>query len=189
MKLPFARSGQRLRGVVLLALLIALALLSIGMMSAVDVWSLSRQREREQELLFVGSQYRQAIRHYYLAAPSGGQRGYPTSVAVLLDDDRFPIPVHHLRRAYPDPITGNPQWGELRVGDRIQGVYSLSEARPLKQAGFPANEQAFNDADSYKSWIFAYIPRRAVAIGPPASGAPPSAPPRPSPTPNRRNPS
>lgn len=189
MKMPFATRRRRPRGVVLLALLIALTLLSIGMMSAVDVWSMSRQREREQELLFVGSQYRQAIRHYYLAAPSGGQRGYPPSLAVLLDDDRFPIPVHHLRRAYPDPITGNAEWGELRVGERIQGVYSLSDARPLKQAGFPANEQAFNDADSYKSWIFTFIPRRAVAVGPPASGAPPSTPPRPSSTPSRRNPS
>ncbi len=181
------------RGVVLLALLIALALLAIGLMSAVDVWTLSRQREREQELLFVGDQYRKAIRHYYLSAPAGGQRGYPPSIDVLLQDDRFPIPVRHLRRAYPDPITGNAEWGLLRAGDRILGVYSLSEVHPIKQAGFPPADQTFSDAAGYKDWVFAYLPRRGVGAVPskPASGPPPTdrPPMTPSPTPSRRSPS
>ena len=179
---PTRRLGlarRRERGVVLLALLVALTLLGIGLMNVVDVWTLSRQREREQELLFVGDQYRQAIRRYYSAAPVGGQRGYPTSLEVLLEDDRFPIPVRHLRRAYPDPITGKADWGLLKVGDRILGVYSLSEAAPLKQAGFKPVYEAFKDATSYKDWVFAYVPRRGVAV--------PATPPR-TPTPPRRSP-
>jgi type II secretory pathway pseudopilin PulG len=163
-----SRSGQR--GVVLLALLVALALLAIGLMNAVDGWRMSRQRDREKELLFVGDQYRQAIRRYYSAAPRGGQRGFPTSLEVLLEDDRFPTPVHHLRR------------------DRIVGVYSLSEAAPIKQAGFSPGHQAFKDAASYKDWVFAYVPRRGVAVpATPASGTPPSTPPR-KPNPPRRSP-
>jgi type II secretory pathway pseudopilin PulG len=190
----FARAGQRPRGIVLLALLVALALLAIGLMSAVDVWALSRQREREQELLFVGDQYRQAIRRYYSAAPGGAQRGYPPSIEVLLEDDRFPIPVRHLRRAYPDPITGKAEWGLLKAGDRILGVYSLSEAAPIKQAGFPPIYQIFKDATSYKDWVFAYVPRRGALVptnpATPASGAPPASPPSPRlPTPPRRSPS
>ncbi len=178
---------QRQRGVVLLVLLIALTLLGIGLMNAVDVSTLSRQREREQELLFVGEQYRQAIRRYYNAAP-GAQRGYPTSLELLLEDDRYPIPVRHLRRAYPDPITGKAEWGLLKAGDRILGVYSLSENAPLKQAGFTRAHEAFKDATSYKDWVFAYIPRRGVAVpSTPASGAPPATPPR-IPTPPRRSP-
>jgi len=188
---PTRRLGlarRRERGVVLLALLVALTLLGIGLMNVVDVWTLSRQREREQELLFVGDQYRQAIRRYYSAAPGGGQRGYPTSLEVLLEDDRFPIPVRHLRRAYPDPITGKADWGLLKVGDRILGVYSLSEAAPLKQAGFKPVYEAFKDATSYKDWVFAYVPRRGVAVpATPASGAPPATPPR-TPNPPRRSP-
>jgi type II secretory pathway pseudopilin PulG len=181
-----SRSGQR--GVVLLALLVALALLAVGLMNAVDVWRMSRQRDREKELLFVGDQYRQAIRRYYSAAPRGGQRGYPTSLEVLLDDDRFPTPVHHLRRAYPDPITGKAEWGLLKAGDRIVGVYSLSEAAPIKQAGFSPGYQAFKDAASYKDWVFAYVPRRRVAVpATPASGTPPTTPPR-KPNPPRRSP-
>lgn len=161
------------RGVVLLALLLAIALLGIGLMTAVDVWSLSRQRERERELLFVGDQYRQAIRRYYLAAQSLGARALPPSLNVLLDDDRFPIPVHHLRRAYPDPITGNPDWGLLRIGDRIIGVYSLGEGRPIKQAGFSPADKNFDDAASYRDWVFAFqLPRRRLTSAATASSAP-----------------
>jgi type II secretory pathway pseudopilin PulG len=187
-----SRSGQR--GVVLLALLVALALLAAGLMNTVDGWRMSRQRDREKELLFVGDQYRQAIQRYYSAAPRGGQRGYPTSLEVLLDDDRFPTPVHHLRRAYPDPITGKAEWGLLKAGERIVGVYSLSEAAPIKQAGFSPGHQAFKDAASYKDWVFAYVPRRGLVVpATPASGAPsttpsttpPTTPPR-QPNPPRR---
>lgn len=182
-----SRCGQR--GFVLLALLVALALLAVGLMGAVDVWRISRQRDREQELLFVGDQYRQAIRSYYSTAPRGGQRGYPTSLEVLLEDDRFPTPVHHLRRAYPDPVTGQAEWGLLKAGDRIVGVYSLSEAAPIKKAGFGPAQQAFKDAASYKDWVFAYVPRRGVAVpATPASGTPPTTPPRKT-NPPRRSPS
>jgi type II secretory pathway pseudopilin PulG len=179
------------RGVVLLALLVAMTLLAIGLTAAVDVWTVSRQREREQELLFVGDQYRQAIRRYYLAAPGGRPRGYPPSIEVLLEDDRFPVPVRHLRRAYPDPITGKSEWGMLRADDRILGVYSLSEARPIKQAGFAPVDQTFTDAESYRNWVFAFVPRRGAPMPNPAAASAPSSGtsgPMP-PPPRRRSPS
>jgi type II secretory pathway pseudopilin PulG len=183
---------MRQRGFVLLALLVALALLAIGLMNTVDLWKVSRQRDREKELLFVGEQYRQAIRSYYSAAPRGGPRGYPPNLEVLLEDDRFPTPVHHLRRAYPDPITGKAEWGVVKAGDRIIGVYSLSEAEPMKKAGFPPAHQAFKDATTYKDWVFAYVPRRGLVVpatpasAPAASTPPPPAPPR-TPNPPRRS--
>ncbi|MEO8311822.1 MAG: type II secretion system protein [Caldimonas sp.] len=181
------RCGAAPRGIVLLAVLVAMALLSIGLMGAVDVWTVSRQRERERELLFVGDQYRQAIRSYYLAAPGGRPRGYPLSIDALLEDDRFPLPVRHLRRAYPDPITGKSEWGLLRVEDRILGVYSLSEAQPLKQAAFHPADQTFTNAESYKNWVFAYVPRRGTLVPSSTSAsAPSSGTSGPMPTPPRR---
>lgn len=158
------------RGIVLLALLIAMVLLGIGLMAATDVWSVTRQREREQDLLFAGEQYRQAIRRYYLGAPPGTPRVLPANFDVLLEDDRYPIPVRHLRRAYPDPITGKSDWGMIKVNERIVGVFSLSEARPLKQAGFLPPNQGFKDAESYRAWVFAMpIPatRLAAPVIPP----------------------
>ena len=156
--------APRERGVVLLALLLALALAGLGSIVVMDVWITTRQHEREQELLFVGHQYRAAIRDYYLGGPAGAGRALPPSLSVLVDDDRYPIPVHHLRRLYPDPITGSSDWGLLVVGDRIMGVYSKSEAHPLKQKGFALTDSSFEDKSSYRDWVFAFVAGRRVAL-------------------------
>jgi len=177
--------GKRVIGVVLLALLLALALGGIALMAAVDVWSLARQRAREQELLFVGEQYRLALQSYYLGAPPGAGRALPARLEDLLEDDRYPVPVRHLRRLYPDPMTGSAEWGVLRVGEHIAGVYSLSEKEPIKKAGFAPDYQQFSDKKSYRDWVFvASTSSRPIVASPPsvsapASGAAPSVPPRP----------
>jgi type II secretory pathway pseudopilin PulG len=138
----------------LLGLLIVLALAGISLMAAVDVWTLQRQREREEQLMYAGDQYRQAIRRYYFAAPPGSPRVLPLNTELLLEDDRYPIPVRHLRRLYPDPITGTTEWGEIRIGERLAGVYSLSEAKPIKQAGFSPVYESFSGKSSYREWVF-----------------------------------
>jgi type II secretory pathway pseudopilin PulG len=143
------------RGVVLLALLLTLALGGIALMAAVDVWWLSRQREREQELLFVGDQYRQAIQRYYFGAPPGTPRVLPASLEDLLEDDRYPVPVRHLRRLYRDPVTGSDEWGVLHLGDRVAGVHSLSDREPVKQAEFAAGYRHFEGLKAYREWLFA----------------------------------
>ena len=172
---------RRARGAVLLALLLAIALAALASLVAVDVWKLTQQREREEQLLFVGDQYRAAIRDYYYGGPSGAGRALPTSLDALLDDDRFPIPVHHLRRLYSDPITQSTDWGTLVVGDRIMGVYSKSEAQPIKQAGFAQIDAIFADKLSYRDWVFAFVPgrRQSLPTSPPPQGvpAPPGSPP------------
>lgn len=180
-----ARPGPA--GVVLLALLIALALGGFAVMAAVDVWSVARQRGLEQELLFVGNQYRQAIQRYYFGAPAGTPRVLPTSLEDLLEDNRFPVPVHHLRRLYPDPITGSPEWGVLHAGTRISGVYSLSDKATIKRDGFAPAYAAFSGLSSYRDWLFAISPLgqpvfvNPTAPGTAASGAAPSFPSRPAP--------
>jgi type II secretory pathway pseudopilin PulG len=98
-------SSQARAGLVLLSLLIALLLMAIAMEGALDVWALQRRRQMEEELLFVGEQYRQAIQSYYLVG-----RALPASIDDLLEDKRFPCALHHLRRAYPDPMTGKADW-------------------------------------------------------------------------------
>lgn len=175
------------KGVVLLALLIALALGGFAVMAAVDVWSMARQRGQEQELLFVGNQYRQAIQRYYFGAPAGTPRVLPTSLEDLLEDNRFPVPVRHLRRLYPDPMTGSPDWGLLRAGTRISGIYSLSEKAPIKRDGFAPAYQQFSGLSSLRDWRFAISPTGQPTFadpsspGSPASGGAPSFPSRPVP--------
>jgi type II secretory pathway pseudopilin PulG len=193
MKHRASTNPERLRrarptGIVLLAFLITLALLGIGLLGAVDVWALARQRDRETELLFVGDQYRRAIARYYLAAPRTSGRTLPPSIDKLLEDDRYPIPVRHLRRAYPDPITGKPEWGLTKVGDQIIGVYSLSEAQPLKVAGFPVNYSQFEGAKAYRDWVFSYRLPRGAALPPAAAASSPARPASSPVTPSRRSP-
>ena len=144
--------AARQRGLVMLALLIALMLMSIALAGALDVWSLERRREQEKQLLFVGDQYRQAIVRYYRVG-----RVYPASVDDLLDDTRFPVPMHHLRQAYPDPVTGKTDWLFLRQGDRFYGVYSSSEAPTIKRAEFPRRYVDFETEQTYGGWKFIYL--------------------------------
>ena len=149
---------QAQRGVVLLVLLLMLLLGAVAATAAAEVWATTRQRELEQQLLFAGEQYRQAIRRYYASAPRGQARTYPARLEDLLEDNRFAQPVQHLRRLYPDPMTGQAEWRLVRQHNRIVGVSSLSNEHPLKRAGFVSPHQDFEGKTSYRDWVFQFTP-------------------------------
>ncbi|WP_082012236.1 hypothetical protein [Burkholderia sp. A9] len=163
--------GGRQRGLVLLALLIALMLMSIALAGALDVWSLQRRREQERQLLFVGDQYRRSIVGYYRLA-----RAYPQTVDDLLDDTRFAKPMHHLRRAYPDPVSGKNDWSFLWRADRFYGVSSSSDGATIKRAGFPQRYLDFEGVETYRQWKFLYLAPGLAAPVDAASAAVPARP-------------
>jgi type II secretory pathway pseudopilin PulG len=147
-------------GFTYIGLLIAVVILGIALSAVGTVWRTHAQREREQELLFIGRQFESAIASYYRSG-AGGIRRYPQDINELLEDKRWPEPKHHLRRLYVDPMTGAPDWTILRIeGLGITGIASSSQAEPLKKAGFPADEEAFADAKCYCDWKFEYLPRK-----------------------------
>jgi type II secretory pathway pseudopilin PulG len=142
--------SARQRGFTYLAALFAIAILGGGLALAGEVWETSARREKEAELLFAGNQYRKAIERYFL----GGQQQYPRALEDLLKDRRRPGTVRHLRKLYPDPLTGK-QWGLVKAPDGgILGVHSLSEEEPLKLAGFRPRDAAFEGARKYSDWKF-----------------------------------
>ncbi|MBL8288684.1 MAG: type II secretion system protein [Rubrivivax sp.] len=153
----------------LLALLLAMGLMGLALMAVVEVSATTRQREREQELLFAGDQYRQAIERYYWGAPPGTPRILPASISQLLLDDRYPQPVQHLRRAYADPF-GEPDWGFVRIGGRLAGVHSLASVQPLKRARFPERYAGFAGAAEVSQWVFLFKPpaQAGPALRPPS---------------------
>jgi type II secretory pathway pseudopilin PulG len=154
---PLPRSGRGERGLVLLALLIMLILVGVGALAAAEVWSTALKRERETELLFIGNQYRRAIQDYWKMSP--GRRAYPPSIDVLLTDDRFPTPVHHLRRKYRDPMTADGEFEPIMLSNGLIGIHSVSTDAPIKKAGFPQALAQFENADTYAQWQFIFTPR------------------------------
>jgi type II secretory pathway pseudopilin PulG len=161
MMLRNARRRRFCAGLVLLGVLLLLALAGLAALVGAEVWATAVKREREEELLFIGDQYRRAIESYWRASP--GPKSLPKSIADLLADDRFPMPVRHLRRAYRDPFNSDGEWGLIKFTNGIMGVYSTSEAVPLKRSGFPDRYVQFEGTDAYKHWRFvAELPRRTV---------------------------
>jgi type II secretory pathway pseudopilin PulG len=156
-------------GFTYVALLVAIVIIGISLGAAGKYWSNVMQREREEELLFRGDQYRLAIERYYLAnCPKSigpcPKSVLPQSIENLLSDDRFPQAKRHLRQQYKDPMTGQ-DFELIRdqlVGNRITGVYSSSTRTVIRTTGFPDPYQSFEGKTSYSEWKFFYTPPQAA---------------------------
>lgn len=142
-----------------MGLLLVVGVMGAGLAAYGQIYSHQAQREKEAELIFRGGQYRLAIESYYRK-----EQTYPKSLAELLADNRYPTPVRHLRRLYPDPMTGRAQWGLMETpdGTGVMGVYSTSEEAPIKTGGFALADQHFADAKTYKGWQFFHSPGGAA---------------------------
>ena len=164
---PAGEGGFTYLGVLFLIVVMGMALASAG-----ELWSTSARRDRERQLLWVGTQYAQALRSYYRSSP--GVALYPQELADLLVDQRFPTPRSHIRRLYPDPIGNTEEWGFTRgIDGRITGVYSQSHELPLKQADFPTQWVDFNGMTQYSDWQF--VAEKAFLDGPAGQVKSPSA--------------
>ncbi len=149
-----AHSSTRARGFSYIGLLMLVALMSIALAAAGELWYTAMKREKEQELLFVGDQFRRAFELFYRNTP-GNARRYPLNLEELLLDPRRPEIRRYLRKIYLDPITGSPEWGLVTgPAGEIFGVYSLSEEEPLKQSNFPLAEKDFQGKKKYSEWVF-----------------------------------
>lgn len=140
----------RQRGFTYIALLIGVAVIGAVLAAVGQVWHTMLQREHEKDLLFVGNQFRQAIHRYYLS----NQR-FPARLEDLVQDDGKVAVKRHLRKIFFDPMTGKADWGTVKLPNgQIVGVYSLSEEKPLKTAGFRTRDAGFKDKKKYSEWLF-----------------------------------
>jgi type II secretory pathway pseudopilin PulG len=160
---------RRNEGFTILMLLVAASVLAVGLLVAVPVWQTQIQRESEDELIFRGNQYVEAIRRYQTKNP--GQ--FPKTLEELYKK-RF------LRRLFPDPMTKHGRWDiiiqdvrlspggkppsgasgagmqllvvpqasiEAFSSPRILGVVSSSSRTSLR---------LYNDEETYNRWYFYY---------------------------------
>jgi len=158
---------QRERGFTYIALLAAIVIIGISLGAAGKYWSNILQREKEEELLFRGNQYVEAIRRYS-TPPPGLQARNPSSIDDLFSDTSK----RYLRRRYKDPITGEDFVEIFSIKDgqarQLTGVHSSSDKEPLKQSNFPADQKYFKDFEGkkkYSDWRFVYQPQQGQQMG------------------------
>ena len=149
---------MRETGFTFVFVMVLVAAIGLALTAYAQATSHASQRQREAQLLWVGEQFRQAIGLYYERTP-GLSRQYPAKLEDLLRDTRFLTVQRYLRTIYRDPMTGRPEWGLVPApGGGIMGVYSLSNARPIKTGRFRIRESSFANATSLSDWKFTYEP-------------------------------
>ena len=98
-------------GFTYLVLLAVVAVMGVVLAAAGEVWHTALKREKEQELLFVGDQFRRALNLYRMHTPGQCQALTRCSLEDLLKDPRAPGVQRYLRKIYADPITGSTRVG------------------------------------------------------------------------------
>lgn len=148
---------DRERGFTYITLLILVAVMGVVLATTGQVWSTAIKREKEQELIFVGDQFRNAIAMYYRNSLGQSAR-YPMSLEDLLKDPRYPDTRRYLRKIHPDPISNSTEWGLIKgPKGEILGVHSLSQEEPLKKSNFSIADQSFEGKTQYSDWIFMIV--------------------------------
>jgi type II secretory pathway pseudopilin PulG len=152
-------------GFTYIGLLAILIIIGISLGATGKYWQNVMLRDKEEELLFRGDQYKQAIERYYSAVP--GKPQYPRRIEDLLQDGRTPVGKRHLRQKYKDPISGQDfvlLEGVDAAGKYIMGVHSPSDKAPLKQSNFPDAYQDFAGKGKYSDWQFLAVIQQTQQI-------------------------
>ena len=169
------RHSDTERGSVLLIVLLMIVVLGLAAGIAASSWKTITQRAREAELLWRGDQYRKAIESYYTFTHGNASGLYPQKLENLEKDPRSLNAVRHIRRLYPDPMTGG-DWTLIKdKTGRIIGVRSESKLTPFKKDGFPSEYESFKGAETYSSWEFVFEPKvvKKAETGKPSDGKEP----------------
>ncbi|MDO3378910.1 hypothetical protein [Geoalkalibacter halelectricus] len=179
-RLGFLRPLQNQRGAMLMVAIIAVVVMGLGSAMAGMSWKAASQRAKEQDLLWVGRQYLQAIESYYHTDLGGRVRQpgtetgtqqrrtpglLPNTVEDLLRDPRAAQVVRHLRKPYKDPMTGEDFVLLRDTGGRIRGVRSSSTLVPFQTDNFPPGLERLAGAETYAQWEFAFDPTAAGRAG------------------------
>jgi type II secretory pathway pseudopilin PulG len=168
-------------GYMLLILLFAIFIISLGLTLALPVWKTQVQREAEAELIFRGRQYVEAVRVFQTKNPGR----FPETIEELLEEKC-------LRRPFKDPMTDHGEWNVIllfpqgpqrgtrpqrRRGRQPQQSQTSAPAAPQKVLIAPLamidaidnaqiigvvststemSKMIYNDQTSYDQWLFYY---------------------------------
>jgi type II secretory pathway pseudopilin PulG len=158
---PRSQAGlRRPWGYTYIGLLILLAVLALAAALTLQVSQTAARRDAERELLAIGNEFDAAFASYARQSPPGANP-YPQSLQDLVRDPRMAGVKRHLRRIYPDPLTGRPDWQLFTApGGGIVAVASAAQGHPLREyvTPFAAYSGASAPAQSYGEWRFGAVP-------------------------------
>ncbi|WP_338616191.1 type II secretion system protein [Pigmentiphaga sp. CHJ604] len=152
------RAGRQ-EGFSYLALLFALAIFGVGLAKIGPLSSQLTRRDAEAELIRTGLEVERAIASYYYSSP-GTLPTLPRTWDDLLEDRRFVTMKRHLRRIPFDPVTRTYDWGMEEIGGGMAGIYSRSDAAPLRRRPIEL-ERSTTGGEHYSDWKFVFIPSEA----------------------------
>lgn len=117
---------DRQAGYAVIVVVLLLALVAIALTAAVPRVLTQGRREREEELIFRGEQYRRAIGLF--------NRKFGR-LPLSLDELLYTSQLSFLRRAWPDPMSSKGEWRVIRVGPSGELIGSVTgRAGPNPQA-------------------------------------------------------
>jgi hypothetical protein len=145
-------SARRERGYAMLSLLAAMTLLVIVLTAAVEPVRHRMQREKEEEMLWRGTQVAAAVWNYHAirAGGAGGADLNPAFLPTKLEDLAEAYDINGQKQylvrpsALRDPMTGDGEWKAVRIGDPLVGeLYRAYEKYVAEQSrrGGGAGEQ------------------------------------------------
>ena len=140
------------QGYVMIMLVILLTALCIGLMVAVPVWQTQIQREKEEELIFRGKQYVEAVRIYQLKNPGR----FPKTLEELAEK-------RCIRRLYRDPMTSQGEWNVVL---HQEGGGRALQPRPTAQPrdrGGPGERRPAGQAQAFSAQRVLVAPPQALA--------------------------
>ena len=139
------------RGYVLIMLLLVMTIMSIGLMVAVPVWQTQIQRENEEELIFRGNQYVEAVRIFQLKNPGS----FPKTLDELVEKKC-------LRRLYRDPMTPEGEWNIIIHQEGIGGT-GRPASGPRRGVLAPQNPQTRGQTQTFSPQKIMVAPLKAIS--------------------------
>jgi hypothetical protein len=136
-------SARRERGYAMLSLLAAMTLLVLALTAAVEPVRHRMQREKEEEMLWRGTQVAAAVWKYHSirAGAAGGADLNPAFLPTKLEELAEAYDINGQKRylvrrsALRDPMTGDGEWKAVRIGDPLVGeLYRAYEKYVVEQS-------------------------------------------------------
>lgn len=155
-----APGGRSQAGYNLVMLVVIVTVLSIMVAAALPLWSQMMQREKEEELIFRGLQYAEAIRVF--------ERRFQRPPVQL--EELIKVRPRCIRQLWKDPMTESGEWGLLFMSPQRGANRGQPGGRPLTPSQAPPTPPQAGGGDDV---AFVAVPpgegpdgRKTVTVGP-----------------------